>query len=240
MKFQFTLGALFLALTFAFSAHGHEFVIKTDKSAPQQGETVKALFMASHVFSESAEMEELADIQATLIYASGQMALDLKPSPPDTAIISEFTMPTSEPAWLVAHRLPQRWSQTTDGMLAGDAQTLPDKKVLYTNMYEKFTKLLINPAKNDTSFQKPLGQVLEIMVLDNPAEVQVGDEIKVQVLHQGQPISVPIYATYMGFSNQQNTYAYYTEPEEGEPVVKITAPGMWLIRANYKAPGPDG
>lgn len=41
-----------------------------------------------------------------------------------------------------------------------------------------------------------------------------------------------MYATFDGFSTNPNTYAYFTETDEkGIAKVKITHPGMWMVRA---------
>lgn len=237
MKLRTLLPAFFLAVGLSVPVQAHEFIVKVTPQAPQKGVAVTAEFMASHVFTESDEMEDPKDIKATLIQNGQVSDLTVKANPTAKDVLAEFSVSSEAPIWLAGHRLPQLWSQTPDGMLAGDKNTLSGKRIIYTNKYEKFVKVLLNPSTGDDSFSKPIGQALEIVPLDNPAGVKVGDEIKVRVLYNGQPVAVQVYASYMGFSNQQNTYAYYTEPEEGDPVVKVTAKGMWLIRANYKVSG---
>lgn len=237
MKFKTLLSAFALAIGLSAPAGAHEFIVKVTPQAPPKGAVVTAEFMASHIFTESDEMEDPNNVKAVLIQDGKTSDLTVKANPSAKDVSAEFTVSADSPVWLAGHRLPQLWSQTPEGMLAGDKSTLSGKKILYTNKYEKFVKVLLNPSAGDSGFSRPIGQTLEIIPLDNPAGIKPGDEIRVKVLYNGQPVTVPIYASYMGFSNQQNTYAYYTEPEEGDPVVKITAKGMWLIRANYKAPG---
>jgi ABC-type Co2+ transport system, periplasmic component len=237
MNLKTLLPAFVLALGLSVPAQAHEFIVKITPEAPQKGVAATAEFMASHVFTESDEMEDPKDIKATLIQNGQSSDLAVKANPAAKDVLAEFTVAADSPVWLVGHRLPQLWSQTPDGILAGDKNTLTGKKILYTNQYEKFVKVLLNPSSADNSFSQPIGQTLEIVPLDNPAGIKIGDEIRVKVLYNGQPVAVPVYASYMGFSDQQNTYAYYTEPEEGDPVVKVTAKGMWLIRANYKVSG---
>lgn len=237
MKLKTLLSTFVLAIGLSAPAWAHEFIVKVTPEAPKKGAMATAEFMASHVFTESAEMEDPKDISATLIQDGEVSELTVEANPSAKDVVAEFTVSSGTPAWLTGHRLPQLWSQTPDGMLHGDKNTLAGQKILYTNKYEKFVKVLLNPSVDDNSFSKPTGQVLEIVPLDNPAGIKVGDEIKVRVLYNGQPVAVPVYASYMGFSNQQNTYAYYAEPEKGDPMVKITAKGMWLIRANYKVAG---
>jgi hypothetical protein len=54
---------------------------------------------------------------------------------------------------------------------------------------------------------------------------------------------MPIWATYDGFESVlQNTYAYYTESNsEGIAKIKITSPGLWIVRASKaNEPGIPG
>ena len=62
------------------------------------------------------------------------------------------------------------------------------KKVRSVGKYEKFAKSLLNPAANDTLYKTPQNQMLEIVLLDNPATVKPGGVMHVQVLLRGKPL----------------------------------------------------
>jgi uncharacterized GH25 family protein len=71
----------------------------------------------------------------------------------------------------------------------------------------------------------------------NPAAAKVGDEITFKVLFEGQPLSMPVFATYDRFSESETTYAYYTEAaNDGTAKVQITHPGLWMVRVETKVP----
>ena len=56
----------------------------------------------------------------------------------------------------------------------------------------------------------------------------------VRVLFKGQPLTTNVFATYDGFSKEENTYAYYTEGRgNGTARVKITQPGLWMVRVQH-------
>ena len=81
-----------------------------------------------------------------------------------------------------------------------------------------------------------IGDTLEIVPLTNPT-VRPGDELTVKVLFKGPPLATNVYATYDGFSQEENTYAYYTEGyKDGTAKVKITHPGVWMVRVQRTAP----
>jgi uncharacterized GH25 family protein len=73
--------------------------------------------------------------------------------------------------------------------------------------------------------------------LTNPAVVKPGDELTVRVLFKCQPLITNVYATYDGFSKEENTYTYYTEGhKDGTAKEKITQPGIWMVRVQHSAP----
>ncbi len=100
----------------------------------------------------------------------------------------------------------------------------------------------ITPPSNsnhlrDTTYETVVGDRLEIVPVTNPAAAKVGDEITFKVLFEGQPLSTPVFATYDRFSENETTYAYYTEAaNDGTAKVQITHPGLWMVRVETKVP----
>jgi uncharacterized GH25 family protein len=231
------LAALAGLLFLSGQALAHEWIIKASPVSPAKGDTVKAEFLATHFFDRSEETEPLEDVRAQLVQGGRAQELKVGINPDQAALdmLSEFRYPENGPAWLVGHRLAQPWSYTPDGPVPGRKADLAPEvaaKVTRTAATEKWTKLLLSPSPSDRSFSQPLGHRLEIVPLENPAQAKAGQSLKVQVLYEGQPIGLPILATYAGFSQQASTYAFYTETSDPEPRVQITEPGMWIIRAS--------
>jgi uncharacterized GH25 family protein len=231
-----------LPLFICASAGAHEFIVRAAPEAPKKGEVVKVELMAAHTFHESDEMEPVADVQSKWVQGASSGELKIAPNPVAAAkdLSAEFSLPADGTAWLISHRRPQTWSETPDGWFPGDKNTIKDHKVIRTDQYEKFNKFLLNPSPGDSSWKTPVGQTLEIVPAANPAGLRAGDELAVQVLYQGQPLTTPVYATYIGFSKHPDTWAFYAEPEEGQAVVQFTAPGLWLIRAHHQVQKADG
>ena len=152
------------------------------------------------------------------------------------ALAGTATLGADGPALLVGHRLPQVWSDTTEGVLEGDRKTLEaqGKKVLKVGKYEKFAKTLINPSADDTLYKKALGQDLEIVLLTNPADVKPGGEIKAEVLLNGKPVKAPLSLTYDGYSKEMDTYMIKVETgADGMATLKVVRPGLWMLRTEY-------
>ncbi|QTA92589.1 DUF4198 domain-containing protein [Desulfonema magnum] len=56
-----------------------------------------------------------------------------------------------------------------------------------------------------------------------------------KILFDGKPLSTNVYATFDGFTENPNTYAYFTETDEqGTAKVKITHPGTWMLRVQHE------
>lgn len=69
----------------------------------------------------------------------------------------------------------------------------------------------------------------------------VGQDLAVQVLYNGKPTPATVLATYDGFTKKPNTYAYCTETDEaGVAAVRLTHPGLWLVRTEIKGVPADG
>ncbi len=236
-------GAAFFGLAMS-SAHAHEFLMKPDRFTVKKGEAVPVHAMASHVFMVSEEMEALSNVEASAKQGNTVTPLKLTENAKGLQLETSFSPATDTPAWLIGHRLGQVWSMTTRGMQEGTRQALEAKgmTVKSSTRYEKFTKTYLNASAGDKRFAEPVGQKLEIVPLTNPAAAKAGSEMQFKVLYDGKPLSTAIWATYDGFSKRENTYAYYTEADaQGILHVKITAPGVWMVRAAHtvKVEGGD-
>ncbi len=231
-----------LMVSLCAPAPAHEWLLKTAPRSPKKGDQVVMDLMATHYFNRDEEAEPLADAAAKLIQNGTSIDLPITAEEDVPHLSSEFTMPADGTAWIAGHRLAQTWNSTPDGWVPGEKADLPPEvaaQIFSTRKTEKFTKLLLNPSAGDTTFAEPLGDMLEIVPVDNPAGLRAGDEIRVRVLYDGKPVVLPVYATYMDFSDQSMTFAFYTETTDAEPRVKVSAPGMWFVRVANSVSLPD-
>ena len=74
--------------------------------------------------------------------------------------------------------------------------------------------------------------------MSNPALLRPGQDMTVRILFEGQPLSTRVYATYDGFTDTPNTYAYVTETkDDGTARVRATKPGLWMVRVEQRTTG---
>ena len=242
MRYRSIFVSALLMMSLSVPAPAHEWLLKTAPRSPKKGDRVKMELMVTHYFNRDEEAEPLADAAAKLIQNGEATDLPITAEEGVPHLSSEFTMPADGTAWITGHRMAQTWNSTPDGWVPGEKADLPPEvaaQVFSTRKTEKFTKLLLNPSIDDATFSKPLGDTLEIIPLDNPAGLKAGDEIRVRALYDGKPVVLPVYATYMDFSDQSMTFAFYTETTDPEPRVKISAPGMWFVRVANSVALPE-
>lgn len=238
------LVAALAALLAATPAVGHEFLVKPSAMSVAADESVDFQVLSTHIFFEPEEMEAAASVEVSLVDSAGRVPVEISENA-EAQMLEGRVAGTGEPAWLTAHRLGQVWSKTPDGWVEGGRDAAPEAE--FTNRYEKFAKVLLNARPGAEIAASPVGQQLEIVPLGDPAGLAPGNELEVQVLHDGEPVAATVSATFDGFTDRPNTYAYVTETAEtGDrgpvAVVKPWSPGLWLVRAEHRTgdtPGID-
>ena len=242
MKRIITLALIFALITPAFS---HELTIKAKNNTMKAGEPFPATVQSAHKFVVPEEVEVLERVKAGIIEDGKFIEAKLTANDPELCI--DFTVTpkdTSGAVILAAIKDGETWSITNEGGKTGARKDLEAQglKVIRATKNDKYVKAIYNTSHEDTKFSQVVGHPLEIIPITNPADAKVGEYFHVKILLNGQPYTGPVWATYDGFVTEyENTYAYYTEAENGIAHVKITAPGWWGIRAfQGDLPGVEG
>lgn len=231
--------ALQIASTFAlFSisasvAIAHELILKPESTNTTPGNPLEFAILSTHRFMEAEELENIELVESAIFQEGEKKPLTLEANAENNQIEGNITLDNDRPAYLLAHRLGAIWSMTPEGMKEGTKATL-EEEVLWSGKYEKFAKTLINASPDDESYNIPVNQLLEIIPLANPATVQLGDDLPVQILYKGEPLATSVLATYDGFTETPVSYAYYTETNaDGIAQIRITVPGLWMVRVQH-------
>ncbi|MGF1551248.1 MAG: DUF4198 domain-containing protein [Paracoccaceae bacterium] len=245
MTLRTTTAAALAALALAAPPAGaHEFLV--EPAATEAGPDVSVAFevLSTHVFFEPEEMEAASSVEVVLVAADGTTPVTIEEDEA-AQVLRGRVAGTGETAWLAAHRLGQVWSRTPEGWVEGGRDAAPDAE--FTGEYEKFAKVLLNAEPGSEVAMRPIGQALEIVPLTDPGDLAAGQALEVQVLHDGEPVEATVSASFDGFSDRPNTYAYLTETVDDEargPVATIEpwSAGLWLVRAEHRTadtPGVD-
>ena len=237
--------ALLISL-FAFPVFAHELTIKNTKNSGLKANEPFALTIQSaHKFIVPEEVEVLSRIKAGMIEDGKLIESEIKANDPELCIDFSVTPKDLSGSFIVvAIKDGETWCVTNEGGKSGAKKDLEAQglKVLSSTKNDKYAKAIFNTSKEDKNFAQVLGHPLEIIPVTNPADAKTGEYFDVKILLNGQPYTGPVWATYDGFVTEyENTYAYYTEAENGEAHIKITAPGLWGIRAFQGGlPGVEG
>lgn len=223
-------------LAVAGTLHAHELIAKPDKTRLNKGENVAVQVQAAHVFMISEEAENPAITSLYLLQDNKRVDMPLKEDKKALALVGNTALPDDGPALLVAHRQPEIWSDTTEGVLEGNRKQLEaaGKKIIQVGQYEKFAKTLLNADKKDELFKAKLDQPLEIILLTNPASLNKGGEVKAQVLLHGKPVATSLKATRDGYSKEGDAYVVSANTDaNGMASLKLDAAGLWMLRAEH-------
>ena len=235
-----TLVASLLVAAFSCtSALAHEFLIKPSKTSAAVGESLRVSVASAHVFIESEELEDAANVKISSMDAAGVREVTV--SADQKTLTYEGKAAFGQPGWgmLLGHRLPEVWTKTPSGMKKGTKADFPGASI--SNMYEKFCKTLVLVGKPNDAWKKQVGHKLEIVPISDPAGFKAGQEASFQILFEGKPLSTEVLATFDGCTKTPNSYAWHTEADDkGVARVKFSSKGLWLVRVQHKVPGKNG
>lgn len=100
---------------------------------------------------------------------------------------------------------------------------------------EKYGKSILIAGKGNANISRPFGHRIEIIPLKNPQEIKPGDSLPVKILFEGKPLSTFLYATYAGYYSEDEPFPVVSKSnEQGEALIKISQPGIWMVVGNYK------
>ena len=216
--------AALLVSALSGAAMAHELTLRANGKVTE-GAPLAVSVHSGHKFIVPEEVESLERVKAGPFVDGKLMPQPLTGN--EKGLCIDFTVPevkAGESLIVLAEKDGGVWSVTNEGGKSGAR------------------KLILNASKDDKNFATAVGHPLEVIPVTNPADAKVGEFFEVKVVLEGQPYTGPVWATYDGFVTEyENTYAYYTEAESGTAFIKITAPGLWGVRARQDGlPGVEG
>jgi uncharacterized GH25 family protein len=203
MKKLFCL--LGISLVLAGFAFGHETtIISSDSSKDyKSGDTVTLYGISSHYNLVGEELEGL-DAVEMYVYKNGVKGtnLPLKEDKDRLWYEAQYRLTDNNLGVAVFRSIGGYTTTFSDGTRSSlnkrqAAAANPGKSVAKTNYFSKWGKYYINPSKADRTFSTPLGHDIEIIPLDNPADMSRGSTIRLRVLYRGKPLpNAEVKASY--------------------------------------------
>lgn len=158
--------------------------------------------------------------------------------------------PLPEGSYLVAAVYqPTFWSQNAHGWKQADMTKIDN--ATYCEQTRMYGKSVVNVGHNSADTRivtRPIGHTLEIVPLDNPANIRVGERFKVKVLFNGEPLpNVAVTATFDGFDNSDRHKTHKVEAQafydltgdDGTVDVIPLRQGFWKVAVEHKTEYPN-
>ncbi len=223
------------------TAHAHDtWAVMQDYTLNRPAEPTLGV-VSSHLFTIPGKDYVTPDRVEKAFFLSPDGSGTIAASPVKEGFHARHALGTPGTYMAVVVSQPGFSSKTTEGYKQG--KTRKDlKEVLSCSYSEKFSKALFTVGKaGGNAFSRTLGHSLEIVPLQDPSAMKVGEVMSVRVLFQGKPLpSATVSGVYAGFSDDPGTFAYSTTTnKEGIAKVKLIHNGPWLLLVKQKSAYPD-
>lgn len=158
--------------------------------------------------------------------------------------------PVAEGSYIVsAAYQPTFWSKNQAGWKRESLKEMPDAQYCeQTRMYGKNIVNIGHDSADTRGIVRPIGQLLEIVPLDNPANVRVGELFKVKVLYRGEPLAgATLTATFEGFDMSDRSKTHKVEAQafsdvtaaDGTVDIIPLRQGFWKASVEHKTDFAD-
>jgi len=224
-----------IILLFASIVYAHDLWLNAKNYFPKPGEVVTIELGWGHRFPTDEVIKEgwLESIYA--ISPKGENISLKKLDPTHFSFI-----PQIPGIYFVAAQIkPGFLTKTTEGYKLQTKKGL--KNIITCFHYDKRAKAIIQVGNKGDGMSQKVGHPLKLIPLKAPAQLKEGDTFPLKVIFRGKPLSKTyLFATYAGFSEKKNTFAYTTMTDEkGVGSIKILKKGKWMVKVEHKLPYPD-
>ncbi len=231
-----------LSLFFASQVHAHYLWLTVDNYNPKPDEEIAISIGWGHKFGDSAQPRAamVEKMKLFLIGPNGK-TVSLNIGSNKNGGIQPIKVRLEEAgAYLAVLTIKTFVSKTVDGYFYKSKDELKD--VIMSKWSETTAMAVINVGEPKGGFIPGLPKdcKYQIALLNNPATLGEGDILSVKLTFDGKPSRSWIYATYEGFSDFKDTFAWTTRTDKkGVAKIKVLKAGRWLIKSEYHIPYPE-
>ncbi len=231
------------AILFAGVCRAHFLWLDVDNYSPKKGDTVTISIGWGHSFPHSIQAQEavLESIKVFMISPTGKktaLPFEVKDGKP---LPIKFRVKDNG-VYVVVAIAKNFGAKTTEGWFYKTREELKGKEILYAKWICNTAMALISVGGKQELPEISIPESNFYFVpLANPSLLKEGDLFKVKLLFKGKPLRNWVYATYAGFSDLKETFAWATRTDkEGIAQIKILKrKGPWLVKSEYQTHYPD-
>lgn len=238
---------LTLGVICAMSAQAHEVWVDTDY--PEQGKVLRA----NLGYGDYPTLGKIVDSRLHIFKKPVQLHTPKGTFDLIRTDVSNVTYRSEKPLadgsyLLTAEYSPTFWSENKDGWKQENMTVMKDAH--YCEQTQMYGKKVINigDSKDVNFITKPVGQGLEIVPLNNPANAEIGKPFPLKVLFNGKPLKdATLVATFKGFAPKDPHDHYHKlEPQafsdttraDGSVQLYPWHAGQWKLRVVHKSDYP--
>ena len=230
-----------ILVMFPAGALAHYASLTVDNYYPGPGEQITATIGFGHSFPGDGKMRRAAYDHASLISIGPDgNVTPIKVTPSEESGNLPIRILFKEKGiHILVLSLKNFSSKTTKGYKYQPKDELTN--VLHSRWSETVSKAMICVG-NDQKMSQGAGtnDRFQILPMENPETVPAEGYLPVKVVFDGKPWRGLVHATYQGFSDHSDTFAYTTRTDkEGKAEIKMLKKGLWLIYADHAYPYED-
>ena len=230
-----TCSLLLAMLLFPLAAHAHFPWVNLTDYTPDKGAGLSLTIGWGHHYPLGGFLKESALEDISLIGPGKTTSKIIYNS--EVELQSERGLSQEGTYIVAAQRKAGFYTKTAQGGKPISKKGLDD--VIRCSYSHMCMKAVANVGKG-TQVDTVVGHPIEIIPLQNPVNLKAGDYLPIRVLLDGKPYSGDVFATYMGFSTEKNTFAYATTTDKkGHARIRILEQGIWMIKVAHQIPFPD-
>jgi len=239
---QLSVLVFFLTLILGVScnqAGAHDMWLEVRDYTPQVGEEISLTLGYGH-YLPAREFMDKENLEEIYVLDQEGNKTDIKDYS-DVEFKVEKPLKNKGTCLIVVKKKGGFFTKTTEGYKRGQTKK-GLKNVIKCTYSAKYSKAIVNVGKvSGKTFSKVLGHDLEIVPLADPGALAQDDYLPIKVMFKGQPLSSNhVFATYMGFSTEKNTFAYATKTDKkGIAKIRMLQSGVWLITTSHTEHYPD-
>lgn len=108
-----------------------------------------------------------------------------------------------------------------------------------SELYTHFAKLLTQVGKQtDDTFRKEVSLTVEIIPMQNPYLLKVGDRVQFKIMYEGKPLFGARVKVWNRHNNRTSVQNIFTE-QNGMIETHISNPGAWMVSVIKMIPSKD-
>ena len=223
------------------NAYAHFLWVNADNYFPEVGEEITISLGWGHHFPNDGQMKADKLSKIYMIGPKGEkLDLNIKPIG-EKGVVSpiKVKLENSGTYLVVVEKKSGFVTKTTQGYKYQSKDNFNNAIKGYWSEGNAKAIVTVKKAGGD-AFKSRINQRFEVIPFKNPGQLKEQDYLPVRLLLDGKPHKSYVYATYEGFSEDKDTFAYTTRiDKEGNAKIRLLKNKTWLIKANDELPYSD-